>query len=484
MAVCSTAGFPAQAETLPWLDGVVDDPFGTQKKVADLVAPNLQPDSCVGTPDFSRKLNFSDVVVAVLCNNPDTKGAYLSLSAQGATYATNYAGYLPNATAVIGTSRTHTLGSHSNDIAIERTSAITLSMTLYDFGQREMKLEAAELALLAAGHTYNSTLQGAIAAAMQGYYSLLTAQNALSVSKETERYAKESFDAATLRHEVGQVPLADVLQAKGAYSQQQLGTMQTQNQLDLARSALAQLMGQSADTVIEVQEVDDKAMQQDPFADEIRILMAHAKEQRHDLEAARLGIESSESSLRALKRGNLATVSATADLGGGNPSSINMFRGGKTRSQGAGISVSIPIFTGFANSYNVRAAEKTLEAQKETLRSTELQVEQDVWTSWHNYQTAKQSWQTNQDQLASATELRDVALGRYKEGLGTILDVLNAETQYSSALQSNLQSRYSVFTSRIDLVRSVGALDLDILSKQADDNAAALKEPTAKQDTP
>jgi outer membrane protein TolC len=90
-------------------------------------------------------------------------------------------------------------------------------------------------------------------------------------------------------------------------------------------------------------------------------------------------------------------------------------------------------------------------------------VEQDVWNSWNNYQTAKQSWQTSQDLLENATHLKDVALGRYKEGLGTILDVLNAETQYNTALQSNLKSRYNLLTSRVDLVRAVGTLNLETM---------------------
>jgi len=253
--------------------------------------------------------------------------------------------------------------------------------------------------------------------------------------------------------------------------------MQAQNQLALAQSSLAQLMGQSADTPVAVQEVDDKSMEKEPFVDEVRALMDHAKAERHDLAASRLGVEQSEVALKALKRSDLATISATANMDVGNPGSLSPFnKGTDARNHAIGVSVTIPIFTGFANAYNVKAAEETLEAQKVGLEKSELQVEQDVWTSWHNYQTAKQSWKTSQDELESATQLRDVALGRYKEGLGTILDVLNAETQYSSALQSDLQSRYNVYASRVDLVRAVGTLDLTSLALQTGDYTSATKE--------
>jgi outer membrane protein TolC len=378
---------------------------------------------------------------------------------------------------VVSTSRATSFTSTSRATTIGRSSGVSLSMLLYDFGQREMKLEAAEQALKAAGHSYNSGLQGAIALAMQGYYNLLNAQNALTVAIETQRYAKESFEAAQLRHKIGQVPLADVLQARGVLSSQLLGTMQAKNQLALAQAALAQLMGQPADKAVSVKEVDNKTLNREPFGDEVKDLMEKAKQQRQDLLASREQLKQSQTSLRALKRSNIATVSATTDLGVANSERTTLTGPGATRSQSVGISVSIPIFTGFSNTYNIRSAEKSLEAQTESLKGTELKVEQDVWNAWHNYQTAKQSWETSQDQLLSATQLRDVALGRYKEGLGTILDVLNAQSQYNSALQSNLQSRYNILTSRVDLVRAVGSLNMDNAYPQPDDSDAIVNEP-------
>src|SRR5690606_16037271 len=85
------------------------------------------------------------------------------------------------------------------------------------------------------------------------------------------------------------------------------------------------------------------------------------------------------------------------------------------------------------------------------------------YNAWNNYQTAKQSWDVSWDQLASAKQLKEVTLGRYQEGLGSILDVLSAQNQYRSALQSQLQTRLSLLTARIDLVRAVGVLDLETM---------------------
>ena len=118
--------------------------------------------------------------------------------------------------------------------------------------------------------------------------------------------------------------------------------------------------------------------------------------------------------MRQLKRSDLATVTVTTNLGVTDGES-HIFNSNSTRSQGIGINVSIPLFTGFNQTYTEHAAEKSLEAQRESLVTTERNVEASVWNSWHNYETAKISWKTSQDQMASAIQLKDVALGQYKD---------------------------------------------------------------------
>jgi outer membrane protein len=457
------------AHALEWLLPNAD-PFATEEKTEKMIDRKLKPSQC-GVLDTKQILQLREVVVASLCNNPSTKSAYLSLMGSAASFGTNYAGYLPEASSTVSHSKTTSVDVDGKSTSYTHSYGLSLGMTLYDFGQREFSFQQAERALVAAGYTYNATLQAAIASSLQAYYALVNAQNALEVAKESEAFAKVSYDAALVRHEIGQVALADKLQAKSSYTQATLSVESAYNQLAQSQAALAQVMGLPADTLVEVSDVDEGSLGQDPFATEIRTLMEKAKQKRNDLLASREGLTAAEIAARAQTRKNRATLSATTSMDLGN-SSIHLFDRYKTRSQAAGISLSIPIFTGFSNTYTERATQKSLEAQREDLLQAELGVEKDVWDAWHNYQTAKQTWETSADLVASATLLKDVALGRYKEGLGTILDVLSAQSQYRSALQSQLQSRHSLLTSRVDLVRAVGELNLETM------------QPTATLETP
>jgi hypothetical protein len=86
----------------------------------------------------------------------------------------------------------------------------------------------------------------------------------------------------------------------------------------------------------------------------------------------------------------------------------------------------VPIFSGFETTYRVRSAEAQLDvraAQRDRLRN---QVALDVWKAYQNLNTASQSLTATSDLVASAEQSERVALGRYKAGVGTVLDLLTA----------------------------------------------------------
>lgn len=446
----------AASETLPWLE----DPFGGREKVA-IYGTRLMPDICPPMPENKTALTLSQVVNLSLCYNPDTKTAFLSLMSSADSYAASYSAYLPSISSGFSRSRSRSFskGRDGNtSISGDSDGSISASMTLYDFGQRELGIEAAELSLTAAGLGYDTTLQSAIATAIRSYYSLLTAQNAVEVATASNLFAKQSFEAAELRHQLGLVPLADKLQATVAYSQSQLSLQQAENTLSITRGSLARLLGMPVDAALGVAEIDDSNLTNDPFGGNVQLLIDRAKNERSDLKSSRASLKAAEIALKRTKRSNLATITATAGMG---YDTVKVFGDDATRSQSIGVSVSIPIFTGFTQTYNTRIAETGIKSQMESLKASELGIEQEVWSAWHNYENAKKNWEISWDQLASATQLRDVTLGRYKEGLGTILDVLNAQSSYRGALQSHLTTRLSLLTSRLDLIRAVGALNLD-----------------------
>ncbi len=456
----------AGGEKLPW----IQDPFASDQKALSLVDKSLQPNGCSGTPDVSKPLSIQEVLHFSLCNNSDTKIAYLNLLATASGYGGTLSEYYFPVTAGVVLDEGMNYGRDSKPYLSSSTDASvsTGSVVLFDFGKREANIRSAERSLAAASYSYNSFMQSQITAIMYAYYGLLASQQRVNVAKESELYARESYEAAQLRYDIGQVPLIDVLQARGSYSQARLSLQSSENRLLRDQANMALLMHLKPDVRISVKELDDSELPIDPFDGNASKLMEKAKKQRYDLTAARASMESSEASFRALKRRHLPSITTSASAGAG---------GGRMdfddENAQIGISVSIPIFTGLSSAYSETAARRRLSAQREQLAQSELNVERDVWDAWNDYQTAKLAWETSWDYMASATKFKEVALGRYKEGLGSILDVLSAQTQYSDALQGQLDTHYNLLTARIALIRAVGELDIDNANPE---NAAARTE--------
>lgn len=103
--------------------------------------------------------------------------------------------------------------------------------------------------------------------------------------------------------------------------------------------------------------------------------------------------------------------------------------------------MTIPFFEGYKPSYLIRSAEATAELKASKRDQLRLQVSLDVWTAYQNLKTANESITASRMLLTSAEESSRVALGRYQEGVGNIIDTLNAQ----SALASAKQQKFSLF---------------------------------------
>lgn len=434
------------------------DIFGSDEQITRR-SQKLAPDVCPTMPEQGKKLQLIEAINLVLCHNPDTQASWLSLRAQAAGQTAQKLDLLlPTVSADASLSKSATQVNSNGFITQGSGASISLGYTLFDFGRKQASLEAAEEAFSASIMNYDSGLQGVIGNTLRLYYSILTAQGALDVSRESLRFTEESVNAARARYELGLVPKSDVLQADTSLAQARLSVEQAENTLLLTVSDLAIAMGADPQTELQLADIDDSQLASDDMDKEVRPLMEAAKRNRIDLNASAASLRAARANLEVTRRSDLPQVSVSASQGF---SDVDVFNRSTPRSGSIGLNVSIPLFTGLTRSYNVRAAEDSLKAQEIQFEKTKLTVMQDVWRSYTNYQTALQSWEVSWGYLASATELRDISLARYKEGIATMLDVLSAESQYRSATQQHLSARYNLLTSRADLVRSVGVLNLD-----------------------
>ncbi len=257
------------------------------------------------------------------------------------------------------------------------------------------------------------------------------------------------------RHNVGLATIGDVLQARTARSQAVLNLESLEGQLHVARGALAVTMGLPANMPFEVPDV--------PAPDSLNVvtasvdsLIALAVRRRPDLAQAQAEAQAAAAQIRATRGAALPSIAFTG-AGGYTNSDIANFRG-QTYSLSLGIS--IPVFAGFSHIYGIRSAQAQLTAANARTEQTREQIALQVFTSYYGLRTAADQVRTSADLLASAQESERVAHGSYTEGVGSIIDLLLAQSALASAQAQAVQAQWQWRASLAQLAHDAGVLGI------------------------
>ncbi len=408
-------------------------------------------------PQSAAPLALLEAVDLALCNNPQTREVWANARAQAAQVGVARAAYLPGLAGSVSASRNWTDSAVRRSPYDQNSAGLTLSYLLYDFGARDATLENARQLLAAAAATQDSTVQAVFLAAVQAFYQAQASVTALLAAQESERASRESFSAAEARYKIGAATPADKLQAQTAWSQATLNRITAEGGQKNAQGALANVIGQDAHHPLNLTPAAE-VTPGDAFERDVNALVEEARRRRPDLLAAEAQVRAAAANLDAVRAAGRPTVSLVA---GSNLLKVD--DGPNTQTSTLGVTLNIPFFSGFAPTYRVRAAAAQVDARGAQRDRIRLQVALDVWNAYQNLHTATQALRTSTDLLNSATQSEQVALGRYKAGVGSILDVLNAQSALASARQQRVQAALNWNVSRATLAQSMGGLDYGLL---------------------
>jgi outer membrane protein len=403
---------------------------------------------------INKPLTLSDVVDLALCNNPQTRSLWISARIQAANVGVNMAAYLPTLSAQGSISKDRTSSAGLSNTSTTRSVGLTASYLLFDFGGRAGSLENAKQLLIAANATRDATLQGNYLSAVQFYYSLLSARANVQALQVAEASARESLSAAQARYDAGVATPVDKLQAQTALSQATLNLVTAKGAERNAQGALANIMGFDASQPFELAPVAETtpnpAVEQD-----IGKLIDEARYSRPDLAAADAQIKAAEAQLEATRATGLPTVTL-----GASSNSVRTQGSPVVNGSSINLTLNVPLFSGMSNTYQNRAAELQIENQKASRDLLANRIALDVWNAYQTLLTDSQALRTATDLVASAEQSEAMTLGRYKAGVGNILDVLTAQSTLASARQQKVAALYSFLASRVALAQSIGQLDM------------------------
>jgi TolC family type I secretion outer membrane protein len=435
---------------------VAADPFRTDAELRRETAGLTDPGGG-DCPVPEGALTFAGAVDLALCRNPRTRSAWASAHAQAAALGSATSAWVPNVS--LSGAQQRAFGQHvdlsgnfSSSAQNTGDATINLNWTLYDFGARSARIRSARSLLEAAAATVSSVAQQTVAQVVQSYYGVVAGDAQLGAAKITEEVTAHSLEIARSLREGGVGTLADVLQAETAHEQAVLAALQASVSAASARGTLAVSLGLSADQGF-VLAAEPIPAELPALTARIADLMAEAARQRPDLKAAEAQRDAAQANVavaRAVGRptitlGALHSVQSTTGLPNENYDQV-------------GLSFNWPIFSGFSTSYGIREAQAGLQAQEANLQQAGLNVTLDVWNAYHTLNSANRQLGVTADLTKTASDNLDVALGRYKAGVGTIVDVLTAQTAAATARQYRINAELGWKVARAQFSLALGRL--------------------------
>ena len=423
-------------------------PAPAPRPPADIPAEYLAPGALV---------SLDQVIDVALRANPATRTAWAQARAAAAAVGSRRSEYFPeiDANASYSRQKATTFGGQSVFFQTTYGPSLSLSWLLFNFGGVQADVAEARAALFSADWTHDAVIQNLVLQVEVAYYAYQNAKAQTAAAEASLAQARESLAAAEERHRAGVATIADVLQARTAFSQAELALETAQGQIQTLRGALATAAGVSPNVAVDVQPLPDNV----DFAqtgEAVDLLIERAQTQRPDLAAARFEVERARSHIRSVRALGLPSLSAT-----GNAGRLYFYNGPGfpfANTYSGAILFRFPVFTGGRNVYDELQAREQARAAESQAQTVNDQVVLQVWTSYFNLKTAAQRVKTARDLLASATQSQEVASGRYRAGLGSILDLLTAQSAYASARAQEAQARADWLVAMAQLAHDTGAL--------------------------
>ncbi len=406
--------------------------------------------------DRIRRLSLAEIVDIGLRNNAATRLAWANAQAAAAAYGSARGEWLPAVDGDVTAARIKTVASQGRTAVQQSviTPSVTLNYLVFDFGGRSGRVEGARQQLLAAGFTHNAAIQDVVLQIQVAYFQYLANRSLLDAQRTTLAEAQANLEAAEERRRVGLATIADVLQARTAASQARLDLQSTEGSLQTARGALALALGLPANLPYDVDSTA-AAVPVRALADSVDALIASALEGRPDLAAARSEAEAASAGIGEVRANLLPSLNFTAT--GGRTYATTIPTGANSYNLSLGLT--IPLFNGFSRQYDLRAAQYQAEAARARSETIRQQVVFQVFSAYYALQTSTRRVATAEDLVASARQSSEVALARYKAGVGSVLDLLAAQSALASARAQHVDARLAWSVSLAQLAHDAGVLD-------------------------
>lgn len=337
---------------------------------------------------------------------------------------------------------------------------VVLTQLLTDFGRTINLVSSAKLQEKAQNASALATTEDIVLATDQAFYNALQAQALLQVAQQTVT------TRGSVEHQVDELTKSqlksalDLTFAQVNLSQAKLLELDAQNNVESTTAALTAVLGFDKDMLFDL--IEENAEAPPPPPPDVDVLINTALQQRPDLQAFTFNAQAAEKFRHAQRDQLLPTISALG-LAGGSPVRPDCFGGCfpnyfiSSWYGAIGVNMDVPIFNGFLFSSEASEAKYKANAANENTRNLRDNVVRDVRTAWLSATTAFQKVGVSAELAKEANLSLNLAQGRYKLGLSSIVELSQAQLQQTAAAIGYVNAQYQYKLALSTLNFEIGA---------------------------
>jgi outer membrane protein, multidrug efflux system len=405
----------------------------------------------LGWQAFVTDARLRDLITLALANNRDLRVATLNIEQVRAQYQIRRADQLPTVNLAASGNRQPT---SSGGISSSYTVGLALASWELDFFGRVASLKEAALAQYLASEEARRAVQTSLVASVASTWaSLLTSDALLTTTRQTLRTRQDSLRLTKLRFDNGATSALDLRQAESLSAAAEVALAQQQRQRALDLNALTLLVGQSIpDALVAPSEAPNGAslFQAVPAG-----LPSDLLTRRADIRQAEQQLIAANANIGAARAAFFPRISLTAGLGTVSNELSGLFKNGSWGFSLAPQAV-LPLFDAGRNQAGLDSANAGREIAVAQYEKAIQVAFREVADALAGRATLVDQVRAQQAQATAEAERFRLADLRYRNGVASYLDVLDAQRALFGTQQALMQGQLAVQQNQVALYRALG----------------------------
>ena len=416
----------------------------------------LAPVARLASAQPTRRLARAEAEQIALRNHPRISSANLLTEAAKSVVTETRAPLYPflsgNLTSV-GAEHNSTLASgtvQTSSLYSRVAAGVTVSQLVTDFGRTANLVDAAKLRASAQDRIARNTRAEILIEVDQAYYQALAADSVLKVAQAVVESRRLTLRQVQGLAQSSLKSTLDVSFAEVAVSDSELALVRAENDVQASRARLAAALGMTGTDRFDLADESlPPNLGPDPEAE-----VAQALQQRPDLAARQFSRDATHRFAQAEEDLNRPTITLLG-VAGGLPATDPRLNGTYSA---AGVNVNVPILNGKLFAARRSEAELRAQAADRDVDDLAVQVSEQVRVAWLEANTAYRRLDVTARLVAQVERSLRLAQTRYDNGLGSIVELNQAQLSQLEAEIATAGAKYDYLSRRAALAFVTGAL--------------------------